>query len=362
MIMYDAPTIGDLIRNPKITPDELSVYSGGNDKGFHKMLAETAVETTAYKMRTDEKYRISQQGTMLDTIFKGLGYGLESAPTPNLIEDAASLLIGPRRPDAIGEMLLTTFPMSKETQRFPYFDRVGSSQTTQRAVNDVNTRGDRHKWIDLKANTELLTGDGVDLNFREDVDAYVIAHWAGSIGTQHFEDLSQKCVDQIQKAEVGSGNFTDASGNTGPKGVDQATSAAAVKIASFDGIVEGITAARKKNWAPDCALLSHDTMAALLKSDDFKDADKFQGMADYNGLTIPTIFNVKLFATSQVTESTSYIWFWEKRRYAFFLVRRYGLVTSWEEKQQNREGLNYTSRYGFAKPDGAALLRLKQGS
>ena len=366
--MYDVPTIGELVRNPQINADELSVYSGGTDKAFHKLMAEVGVETTAFKMRTDPEYRAANADTALGKVFKSMGldmatFDISSSATPNLIEEATNLLLGPRRPDAIGEMLHTSFPMEKETQRFPFFNKTGKSQKTTRGINDINTRGDRHVWIDFKANLELLTGDQVDLKFKEDNNSQTIAHWAGSIGTQHFEDLSQECVNRLVLADAnfaagaaGNRTATDDSGNTVSKGLLSTPTTAL----SFDGIAKAISDARSAHWAPDCALMNHTAMYTLLVSTDFKDADKFQAMADYNGLTIPSIFNVKLFATSQVASTNNAVfWMWEKARYSFFLIRRYALVNSWENKETLKEGMNYSTRYGFAIGDGAAILKCK---
>ena len=362
--MYDVPTIGDLVRNPKINADELSVYSSGHDKALHKMFAEVSVETTAFKMRTDPEYRAANANTALGKVFKSMGldmatFDISSSDTPNLIEEATNLLLGPRRPDAIGEMLHTTFPMEKETQRFPFFNKTGKSQKTSRGINNPNTYGDRHVWIDFKANDEELTADQVDYKFKEDNNSMTISHWAGSIGTQHFEDLSQICVDQITQkdGQFGSGTYTDKSGNTVDKGLEDDVTT----VGSFDGLVSMITTARNNHWAPDCCIMTHGMMKTLLTSADFKDADKFQAMADYNGLTIPSIFNVKLFASAQVNaaEGADHIWMWEKARHSFFLVRRYALVNSWENKETLKEGINYSTRYGFAKPDGKAMIRSK---
>lgn len=357
MTDINTPTIGDLVRNPHVNQEMANTY--GNSKSeIRKLMDSVNIETTIFKFKTDPNYREGHENSALGKVLKHLEYDLSSGSSPDLTEEAMNLLLGPRRPDSIGEMLHNTFPMEKETQRFPYFNKTGKSQRTSRAIADVNTRGDRHKWLDFKADEELMTGDGVDLKFREDNNPMTISYWMGSIGTQHFEDLSQICINQITQKDGqfgSSGTYNDMSGNTTDKGIVHDVTT----VASFDGIMSMIVAARNANWAPDCALMTHNMMHNLLKADDFKDADKFQAFADYNGLTIPMLFNVKLFTSSQVdsTEGADHIWMWEKNRYSFFLVRRYGLVTSWENKQQNREGLNYTTRYGFAVGDGKAIIR-----
>jgi len=328
------------------------------------------VESTINAMRMGRTTGMSAMGRIGRMFTERFDFS--AGPTPDLIRYMSNLLVGPRRPDAYGEMLMTQYPLDIETRRLRYFDKRGKSQVTSGGVSDGSTRSVRGVFRDMRAEHEILTGDGWGLNELENQTDQDLSFLLSQGNVQHREDISQWLINELAAgadsyAANGAGTRKDHSGNTVSKGILYDVSATSSLTAdsdagsvSFDNLLEVQADLEQNHYVfPDCILMSKITMARLMKSDDFKNSDYFQYMADYTGApSIPTLFGMRIYATSQIT-TNDVAWLWQKSRYMVANVRRYSMFTNFVNNETHREGFDYSTKIGTTIIDGEACARLQ---
>ena len=355
-------TLGELIGNPKLNQDALSVYNS-DEPELRNYIEKTACESVMYNYLHDQKYREDLHNSRLGKYVMKQVQNDISQDVDQGLKEFSNLILGPRRPMRMASMYMTTIPVSKPTYQFRYFNSKGRAEKTSRGKYSYQSRGDRGVDLEIKLKEEINTSDKVDRNFYEDNAPAVVSHYLSSIATSHYEEVDEMYTKQIAQpntsfSAAGTGTWTDSSGNTHNKGLDFDVSSDA-DVPKLDSIIDGLSKARAAHWVPDCILMNWTSMGALLKTADYKDTQYFQHDANWSDGTIPMVLGMKVFATSQTGVNDNEIYLWEKNRYAVCAMRRNALVTAFEEREAQKEGVVYSTRLGFAHLDGAACVKIR---
>lgn len=347
-------TLGEAMGNPQFGADAQSVYTL---EDYKRMLYTAPIETTSYKLQTDEVYRKKfAKDQILGKAFPE-SYDI-SQDTDAALREYDSMIMGPLRPEAIGRMIVANKPIMKPTGQIRYFNQRGRTGDTSRGRTDYLSSADRSKILEYKANDEIVTSDKYDLNFKEDNEPMAISEAVNSLGIEHSIEVSQRCINEVTHAgRHGSGSdWTDASGNTHPRGQEVDVT----DPASLDSIIDISTKSAEAYWFADAILMNPLTLGTLSKTEDFQRSDYFQASADWNNGMIRSMLGMTIYVSPQVpSPATIQMWGYKKEDYQVLLVRRDNLVTSFSDPENSKEGVSWSSRIGFFCKYGECSVHVK---
>ena len=100
--------------------------------------------------------------------------------------------------------------------------------------------------------------------------------------------------------------------------------------------------------------MDYATLANFLKNKDFKSNEYFQHLADYSSGAIGSVLGMTIYPTTQV--GTGKVWAFEKDHYAVAAIRRDELITNIRNDGTLSQGLNISSRFGWAYQDPRRVI------
>lgn len=219
-------TLSQLLANPMNNRDNMSIYSGPHDPQYAQDMMQVGVESTQYQINNDTKYQEwIKDNPGVQAVLKRT-YAIDSDTDIGLI-NYDPMIMKPLRPSAIGRSLIVNKPVSNPLGRIRYYNEPGRAAKSAKARQNAQSRADRSKLIEYKADDEIETSDFVGLNFKEDQRAQDVSESLMSLGESHQEEISQYCIDALTGGTVaklaerfGSGSdWTDNSGNSHPRGI-----------------------------------------------------------------------------------------------------------------------------------------------
>ena len=351
-----------------------------NKPNFEKYAKLIPFETTEHMWEHSSEYRDSILNSNWGPKFQQMRHDASQDADPKLRE-FSPLTIKERIPMPIGRDLVDIMPVTKPTTQYTFIKRAEPSNKSARGEQGYNTRGSRHKYLDLKLGDPIENNDQLDQQKIEDIEpSNVPSIWQGMY-EEHRLDVSQACLDAIRN--VGENTYTSASGKhtlvsyTDPSGNVHDSGMFVYPMAGDKPVADDIIAAwgqaNTLNIYPDCMLMSYATHAALAQDDEFKSFDYFRDSANYEnpgpgGAIISNVMGMNVFVTNQAiakqtggsdTGSRDHpIYMFEKSQFVIGAMRRDEMVVNTERKEGLGQGLSISSRYGFALKDPSRCLLL----
>jgi len=347
----------------RFAPGELTTYTKADHELKRKLLV-TPIQTNENSWK-NAKHRDAIMSSRWGEHFLKLpsmrGHDISVDNLPDEINFTTDI-VPPRTPELIGRELMPIMPVTQPTTKFPVFSR-GRSSKSARGQQDYRSSAGKMEYRVVTLQDSWNTADTVDQDFLEDIQPGIIQEYWGELTRAHRELVSENFVEYIvggktaaeSTKRVGTGTFTDGSGNTQPKGIDETS----VTLGTLDALIEGLTKARQKFWRPDTILMDWVQMGAMLKNSNFQNADYFREYANFDEGMINSVLNMNIMVSDQIpTALSGYVWMFEKNRYACAAIRRDELITNLRDDGTLSQGLSISSRYGFAHKDGSAIVRL----
>lgn len=307
-----------------------------NNSILNTLVAPVQAETHNSLLKTDPKYlRDWVENPMYQAIVKNT----QSTDNTSTIADLASGLLQYGRPMAWGRELCHIKETMHESAKFRLSTEGQATESGAGDTFSLHSQAARHEFVEAKCNIEL---DSTETISETQIEDYA--------QTDTLGEMMQECMWNLQKLETTKilgvlKTIKDGSGNAGR--VTKGNSGEANENPSVDLLIDLKKLVAKQNHHPNAYVMDVDSFYTILKDDEMKSSDYFQGHYDWENPVMDTMnfLGCKVFVSTLAPANVIYCL--DTRVTVCMAIRRQPTPRLFEIPSESKSGIRCSCRIGL---------------
>ena len=298
--------------------------------------------TTRLKANDTEYIKAWNTNPLVQKIQDGLH--TQATDETSGIADLATGIIEAGRPMTWGREIVKLKYTDKEKCKIILDDPGQATQVGSTDTYSLHSKASRHRFVEIDCKTVIDSTEQVDRQQLEDNDWDTLYEMQQS-SIKNLNELETKIIlSKFKELETNAGKAGKVVKGSGGNQIDDPTA---------DLLIELKSMVAQKNHKPNVFVMGEATYHAMLKEEDFKSSDYFQGLINFENPSMSTFMflGCKLCVSTLVPADTIYCF--DSNAAVAMALRRDNLLMPFMDAQHDISGIKASSRFGveIARPE-----------